>query len=384
MSDEAQWREEVRRFADTVVAPRVRDMDEAERLDQDLVTELFGAGLMGIEVPAAYGGAGRGLVEVLQAIEELARVDPAVAVFVDVQNALLINALTRHGTGDQKRRHLPKLATDTVGSYAISEEHAGSDAFAMSTRAERDGDGWRLTGRKQWITNAAESGLFLVFARTGDDGPAPRLTAFLVDRDAPSVSVGDRVAKMGIRASSTCEVVLDGVRVGEHDVLGKPDVGNLLLVDTLEVGKLGIAAQLVGLAQGALDAALSYAGHREQFGVPILDYQGVAFPLAQLTAELAAARALLYDTARGMLRGDDPTERLRAAAMSKYVASSVAERAASQAVETFGGAGFSTRHLVEKFYRDAKIGKIYEGTSNMQFRTILSTLGQDSGERRSR
>jgi short-chain 2-methylacyl-CoA dehydrogenase len=372
--DERDWRDRVRAFARESIAPRVRAMDTAARIDDALVKELFTGGLMGIEAPEAYGGAGRGLFHVVLAIEETARVDPAVAVFVDVQNALVVSALTRHGTGDQKRRYLPRLATDTVGAYAISEEHAGSDAFAMTTTARRDGSDWVLSGRKQWITSAAEAGLFLVFARTGEAGPSPSLTAFLVERGSPGLSVGEPAEKMGIRASSTCEVVFDEVRVGRENVLGRPDEGGVLMVNTLEIGKVGIAAQLVGLAQGALDGALDYARRRRQFGQPVLDFQGVSFPLAGLAAELQAARVLLYDTARLVARGGTATERLRATSMAKYVASQVAERVASQAVETYGGVGFTTRYLAEKFYRDVKIGKIYEGTSNMQFRTITATL----------
>jgi alkylation response protein AidB-like acyl-CoA dehydrogenase len=377
--DERAWRERVRAFARDTVGPRVRAMDAAGRIDDGLVKELFAGGLMGIEAPEAYGGAGRGLFHVVLAIEEMARVDPAVAVFVDVQNALIVSALLRHGSGDQKRRYLPRLASDTVGAYAISEELAGSDAFAMTTTARPDGDGFVLSGRKQWITSAAEAGLFLVFARTGEAGPSPSLTAFLVERDTPGLSVGERVEKMGIRASSTCEVVLDDVRVGRENVLGRPDEGGVLMVGTLEIGKVGIAAQLVGLAQGALDGALDHARRRRQFGQPVIDFQGVSFPLAGLAAELQAARVLLYDTARLVARGGTATERLRATSMAKYFASQVAERVASQAVETYGGSGFSTRHLAEKFYRDVKIGKIYEGTSNMQFRTIMATLLSGDG-----
>ncbi|MFH0245770.1 acyl-CoA dehydrogenase family protein [Streptomyces sp. HK10] len=376
----ADWRQTVRDFARTAVAPRSRSMDEAERLDDDLVQELFRAGLMGIEVPRAYGGAGGDLFQMVLAVEELARVDPAVAVFVDVQNALVVSALLRHGSGDQKRRFLPRLATALVGAYAISEEHAGSDAFALATRAEPDGDGYRLTGRKQWITSAAEAGLFLVFARTGGDARAPRLGAFLVERDTPGLTVGEPVGKMGIRASSTCEVVLDGVRVGRQDLLGRPDGGTVLMVETLGIGKLGIAAQLVGLADGVLRYALDYAGARRQFGTRVIDFQGVGFPLAGLAAELEAARTLLYDTARLLQHGAPQNERLRATSMAKYVASRIAERAASQAVETLGGNGFATRHPVERFYRDAKVGAIYEGTSNIQFQTIVSLLAGNAAQ----
>ncbi|THA23572.1 acyl-CoA dehydrogenase [Streptomyces sp. RKND-216] len=379
------WRRKVRDFARDRVAPRVRGMDEAGRLDDALVRGLFEHGLMGIEIPEMYGGGGGDLFDVVLAIEELARVDPSVAVFVDVQNALVASALLRHGSGDQKRRHLPRLASGVTGAYAISEERAGSDAFALATRAEPDGDAYVLNGRKRWITSAAEAGLFLVFARTGERPSAsapPGLSAFLVERDAPGLTVGAAVPKMGIRASSTCEVVLENVRVRRADLLGRPDDGGSLMVATLDIGKLGIAAQLVGLADGALQHALSHAEEREQFGTRIWDFQGVRFPLARLAAEVEAARVLLYNTAR-LLQGEAPQhERLKASSMAKYVASAVAERVASQAVETLGGAGFAGNHPVEKLYRDAKIGAIYEGTSNVQFQTIASLLSRRDGSAR--
>jgi alkylation response protein AidB-like acyl-CoA dehydrogenase len=357
-------------------------MDVAGRLDDGLVKELFDEGLMGIEIPEVYGGSGGDLFQVVLAIEEIARHDPAAAVFVDVQNALVVSALLRHGSGDQKRRHLPRLAGGQVGAYAISEEHAGSDAFALETRAERRDGGFVVNGRKRWITSAAEAGLFLVFARTGD-GPsasAPALSAFLVDRDAPGLTVGEPVPKMGIRASSTCEVTFDDVHVDRGSLIGRPDDGGVLMVETLDIGKLGIAAQLVGLADGALTHALQHAEERRQFGTRIIDFQGVRFPLARTAAELEAARVLLYNTARLLQNGASQAERIKATSMAKYIASAVAERAASQAVETLGGAGFAGQHPVEKLYRDAKIGSIYEGTSNVQFKTIASLLsGRQDG-----
>jgi len=291
---------------------------------------------------------------------------------VDVQNALLASALVRHGTGDQRRRFLPALATGVVGAFAISEATAGSDAFAMTTRARPDGDGYVLDGAKAWTTNAAEAGLFLIYARTGD---AQGLTAFLVERDTPGLAIGPRIDKLGIRASSTCDLVLHGVRVPRQNVLGRPDGGAEIAVETLNIGKIGIAAQLVGLAQGALRVAVEYAGRREQFGSRIGEFQGVRFPLARIASDVEAARMLLYHTARLLQHGENSAAgRLRAAAMAKLVASDVAERTASQAVETLGGLGFTTREPAEKFYRDAKIGKIYEGTTNVQLRTISATL----------
>lgn len=372
------WRAVVREFAETEVQPLVQGMDEAAALDPDLAKKLVAAGLMGIEIPRTYGGAGGDLLAVILAIEELARVDPAVAVYVDVQNALVASALLRHGTGDQRRRYLPRLATGLVGAYALSEEQAGSDAFAMSTRAEPDGDGFVLNGAKDWTTNAAEAGLFVVFARAeGAAGGASGLTAFLIERDAPGLSVGPPFGKMGIRASSTRRVELDGVRVGRENVLDRVGGGEQLAIETLNIGKLGVSAQLVGLAQGALDTALRHARQRTQFRKKIITFQGVLFPLARIATELEAARVLLYDAVRVIHHGT-AIDRMKAAAMVKYLASEVAEQAASQAVETLGGNGFTTAYPAEKFYRDAKIGKIYEGTSNIQLRTIGAALLRES------
>lgn len=363
-----EFRSMAREFARTTVAPLVGEMDRAAEYSTTLVKELFESGLMGIEVPESYGGLGGGLADVVAAIEELSTVDPAVAVLVDVQNALLASALIRHGSGDQKRRFLPRLAANVVGAFAISETEAGSDAFAMTTTATLDGDTYVLNGAKAWTTNAAEADLFLIFARTGN-----ALTAFLVERETPGLSIGPRHDKLGIRASSTCDLTLTDVRVPKANVLGRVDAGVELAVEALNIGKLGIAAQLVGLAQGALDVALDHARTRSQFGQRIAEYQGVRFPLAHLAAELAAARALLYQTVNEFPTLTAP-QRLRTTAMAKLMASEVAEKAASQAVEVLGGIGFTTQRPAEKFYRDAKIGKIYEGTSNIQLRTISATL----------
>ena len=363
-----EFRDEVREFAESQIRPAVSDMDVQAEYTSDVLKGLFSGGLMGIQIPEQYGGLGRELPDVVLAIEELAKVDPAVAVLVDVQNALLASALIRHGTGDQRRRFLPKLASGCIGAYAISEADAGSDAFAMTTRASPEGDTYVLNGTKAWTTNAAEAGLFLIYARTGD-----ALTAFLVERETAGLTIGPRIGKLGIRASSTCDLVLADVRVPCENVLGRAGGGSEIAVETLNIGKLGIAAQLVGLAAGALGVALAHARAREQFGRPIGEFQGVRFPLARLAADVEAARALLYTTT-GTLAEMSAVDRLRRTAMAKLVASDVAERAASQAVETLGGLGFTTRAPAEKFYRDAKIGKIYEGTSNIQLRTIASTL----------
>ncbi len=372
---EQRFRDTVAEFAADRVAPLVSEMDRNAAYDARLSQELFARGLMGIEVPAAYGGLGGGLLDVVLAIEQLARVDPAVAVLVDVQNALLTAALVRYGTGDQNRRFLPRLAGGVVGAFALSEADAGSDAFAMTTRAEPARGGYRLHGAKAWITNAHEAGVFLVCARTGGDARTPALTMFLVERESAGLRVGPRIDKLGIRASSTCDVTFDGVLVPEENVLGRVGQGMQLAVETLNTGKLGIAAQLVGLADGALGHAFGHAERRAQFGHRIAGYQGVRFPLARLTVEVDAARLLLYRTTRALTTGaDEPGRRLRDAAGAKLLASEVAERAASHAVEVFGGSGFTTTCPVEKYHRDAKIGKIYEGTSNVQLRTIAATL----------
>lgn len=372
---EGAWRAKVRAAAAEVVGPRVAEMDAAARIDPEVVRGLTDAGLMSIEIPERYGGAGRSLFDAVLGVEEVSKVDPAVAILVDVHNLLVVSALLRHGSGDQRRRQLPRLATGTIGAYALSEDQSGSDAFAVRTEAVPDGAGYRLTGRKKWTSGAREAGLFLVFARVADAG----MTAFLVDRDATGLSVGEPVGKLGVRASSTCDLVLDEVAVRGTDVLGGAGHGEALAVETLNVGKLGIAAQLVGLADGALAAAGAYAAERTQFGQPIGSFQGVSFPLAQLAAELEAARVVLYNTARLLQHGGTPAERLRATAVAKLLASEVAERAAAQAVETLGGNGFCTSYPVEKLYRDAKVGKIYEGTSNMQFRTIAATAPRGGG-----
>ena len=375
--DQTRWREEVRSFAAREVAPLVRAMDDQARLDPHLLDKLFEADLMAVEIPVGYGGRGGTLFDVVLAVEALAEVDPAVAVLVDVQNALVASALLRHGSGEQKRRFLPRLASGDVGAYALSEAEAGSDAFSLRATAVPDEGGYLLSGSKCWTTSAAEAGLFLVFAQVraadADGADAERLTAFLVERDRPGVRIGPPAGKLGIRASSTCDLSLDQVRVGRENVLGEVGAGADLAVETLNIGKLGIAAQQVGLAQGALDAAVRHARKRRQFGEPIMTFQGVAFPLAALATEIEAARLLLYNGVR-LMRHPDPAERVRASAMAKQYAADVAGRAASHAVETLGGVGFTTESPVEKFYRDAKIGSIYEGTANMQFRAISSVM----------
>jgi alkylation response protein AidB-like acyl-CoA dehydrogenase len=372
--EEREFGAAVRRFAEDRVRPRVEAMDRAAELPRDLLDELFGRGLMGIEIPAADGGGGGTFCMTALAIEELARVDPSVALCVDVQNALVVQALLRFGTAEQRARHLPALARDVIGAFALSEAAAGSDAFALETRAERHGDSFVLHGRKMWTTNGAEAGLYVVFAQAGPVGGRQGVTAFLLERSARGLTVGRREDKLGMRASSTCELVLEGVEVGTDALLGCVGGGSGVALETLTAGRIGIAAQLVGLAQGALEAAVAHAERREQFGRPIASYQGVHFPLAEIATEVAAARLLTYEAVRLRETGASFVELLPRAAMAKLFASRVAEAAASRAVEILGGVGVTRGGEVEKYFRDAKVGKIYEGTENMQLQTIASTL----------
>jgi alkylation response protein AidB-like acyl-CoA dehydrogenase len=372
LSDEEElFQTTVGQFARERLAPHVRQMDESGVFRKELLDELFDLGLMAVDIAEEYGGQSGSFFQSILAIEELAKVDPAAAVIVDVQNTLCNAALQRWGTEDQKRRFLPRLARDTVGSYALSEAGAGSDAFAMSARAIEDGDSYRLTGRKLWITNAAEAGLFLVFANADPAEGYRGITAFLVDRATPGLAVGKKEDKLGIRASSTCEVVLDDCRVSKDNVLGEVGKGYKVAIETLNQGRIGIAAQMTGLAQGALNHALAYSNQRKQFGKRIAEFQGVQFDLAEMAVDVEASRLMTYNAAR--LR-DAGLPFVTEAAMAKYFASQVAERVASRAVEVFGGVGFTKDYPVEKLYRDAKIGRIYEGTSNMQRLTIAKGI----------
>lgn len=369
--DEKLFQSSVRRFARERLAPHVRAMDEAGVFRKDLLAEIFELGLMGIEIPEDLGGQGGTFFQSILAIEELARVDPSAAVIVDVQNTLFHNAILKRGTEEQKRRWLPRAAKDTVASYALSEAGSGSDAFALATRAVADGDGWRLTGRKLWITNAAEAGFFLLFANVNPELGYKGITAFLVEREFPGFQVGKKEDKLGIRASSTCELILDNCFVPASNVVGDVGVGYKIAIETLNEGRIGIGAQMLGLAQGALDHALVYAKQRKQFGSPIAEFQGVQFELAEMAVDVEATRLMVYNAAR---LNDAGRPFLTEAAMCKYFASQVAERVASRAVEILGGVGFTKDYPVEKLYRDAKIGRIYEGTSNMQRLTIAKQL----------
>ena len=346
-------------------------MDEAGAIPSSLVAELFDLGVMGIEIPESFGGAGGRFFHTVVVVEELSRVDPSIALLVDVQNTLVANACLRWASDDLKQRYLPRLATSAVGAYALSESEAGSDAFALATRAvERDGD-FFLTGRKLWITNAHEAEIFIVFANARPDAGRRGITAFLVERGFPGLTVGKKEDKLGIRASSTCEVVLEDCRVPRANVLSEIGKGYRVAIETLNEGRIGIGAQMVGLAAGALDHAITYTKERKQFGKAIAEFQGVQFQLAHAATELEAARLLVYETAR--LR-DAGRPFLTEAAMCKLFASEVAERVTSLAVQLFGGCGYVRDYPVEKLYRDAKIGQIYEGTSNLQLQTIARQL----------
>jgi short-chain 2-methylacyl-CoA dehydrogenase len=369
--EERMFQSTVRKFARERIGPHVRSMDEAGVFRKDLIHECFALGLMAIDVPEQYGGQGGYFFQSILAIEELARVDPSAAVIVDVQNTLFNNAIVRWATEEQKRKYLPRLAKDTLASYALSEAGSGSDAFALATRAVDAGDHYRLTGRKLWITNAAEAGLFLLFANLNPEAGYKGITAFLIEREFPGFQVGKKEDKLGIRASSTCELILDDCQVPKANVVGEIGKGYKIAIETLNEGRIGIGAQMVGLAQGALDHALAYAKQRKQFGKTIAEFQGVQFDLAEMAVEVEAARLMVYNAAR--LR-DAGLPFVTEAAMCKYFASQVAERSASRAVEVLGGVGFTKDYPVEKLYRDAKIGRIYEGTSNMQRVTIAKQL----------
>ncbi len=369
--EESMFQASVRRFAAERLAPHVRAMDDAGVFRKELIGEMFELGLMAVDVPEEYGGQGGSFFQAILAIEELAKVDPSASVIVDVQNTLFNNALVRWADNDQRRRWLPRAAKDTVASYALSEAGSGSDAFALTTRAAEAGDEYRLTGRKLWITNAAEAGLFLLFATVNPEAGYKGITAFLVERDFPGFTVGKKEDKLGIRASSTCELILDDCRVPKANVIGEVGQGYKIAIETLNQGRIGIGAQMLGLAEGALGHAIAYARQRKQFGKLIAEFQGVQFELAEMAVEVEAARLMVYNAAR---LKDAGRPYLTEAAMCKYYASQVAERVASRAVEVLGGVGFTKDYPVEKLYRDAKIGRIYEGTSNMQRLTIAKQL----------
>ena len=369
--DERIFKESVREFAEAHVRPLVREMDEHAKIPRSLVDRLFDLGVMGIEIPEALGGSGGRFFHSVLAVEELSRVDPSIGVFVDVQNTLVINAILRWGNEDIRKRYLPRLASKAVGAYALSEAGSGSDAFALTTRAVADGSDFVLDGRKLWITNANEADVFIVFATVDPSAGYRGITAFLVERDFSGFTVGKKEDKLGIRASSTCELIFEGCRVPRTNVLGEIGKGYKTAIETLNEGRIGIGAQMIGLARGAFDASVAYTKERKQFGKAIAEFQAVQHQLARAAAELEAATLTVYNAAR--LR-DAGRPFLTEAAICKILSSEIAERIASLAVNLFGGNGFVKEYPVEKFYRDAKIGQIYEGTSNLQLQTIAKQI----------
>ena len=369
--DEVLFRDNVRQFAEEKLRPLVREMDEKQVFDHGLIEQFFQLGLMGIEIPEQYGGGAGSFFEAILAVEEISRVDPSAGVLVDVQNTLVNNALLRWGNEDQKRRYLPRTATNTVGAYALSEAGSGSDAFAMQTRAELRGNEYVINGRKLWITNAKEAGVFVLFANVDPSAGYRGITAFLVEKEFSGFSVGKKEDKLGIRASSTCELIMEDVHVPKANVLGESGKGYKIAIETLNEGRIGIGAQMLGLAQGAWEAAAKYSQERKQFGKPISDFQGIQFQLAQMATDIQAARLMVYNAAR---MKDARQNFVKEAAMTKLFTSQVAERVSSLAVEIYGGNGFVKEYPVEKYFRDSKIGKIYEGTSNMQLQTIAKLV----------
>ena len=369
--EERMLRDTVRKFAREQVAPRAREMDESAHFSPELIRQFFELGLIGIEIPEQYGGQGGNIFLAVLVVEELSAADPSAGVVVDVQNTLVNNALLRWAAKEQKERYFPRLAAGTVGCYALSEADSGSDAFALTTRATDAGDHYLLNGRKLWITNALEADLFLIFANLNPDLGYRGITCFLVERDFPGFQVGKKEEKLGIRASSTCELLMDNCRVPKSNVLGEAGKGYKIAIETLNEGRIGIGAQMIGLARGALEHAIAYARVRKQFGQRIAEFQGVQFELARMATDLEAARLLVYNAAR--LR-DARAPFVTEASMAKLFSSEVAERIASRAVEVLGGVGFTRDYPVEKLYRDAKIGAIYEGTTNMQLLTIAKQI----------
>jgi alkylation response protein AidB-like acyl-CoA dehydrogenase len=369
--DEILFRDNIHQFAEEKVRPLVKEMDENAVFDHGLVEQFFQLGLMGIEVPEQYGGGAGTFFEAILAVEELSRVDASAGVVVDVQNTLVNNAFLRWGSDEQKKRYLPKMTSDTVGAYALSEAGSGSDAFALQTRAQVEGSDYVLNGRKLWITNGKEAGIFILFASVDPSAGYKGITAFIIEQNFPGFTVGKKEDKLGIRASSTCELLLEDCRVPRANVLGEPGKGYRIAIETLNEGRIGIGAQMAGVARGAWEYACHYAQERKQFGKTIADFQGIQFQLAQMATEIEAARLMVYNAAR---MKDAGMNFVKEAAMAKLFSSQVAERVTSLAVEIYGGYGFTKDYPVEKYWRDSKIGKIYEGTSNMQLQTIAKLV----------
>jgi alkylation response protein AidB-like acyl-CoA dehydrogenase len=369
--DEKMFQEAVRDFATSEIGPLVGAMDEEQTMRPEIINQLFELGLMGIEIPEEYGGTGSNFFTAILIVEELSKVDPSVAVLVDVQNTLVNNAVARWGNDEQRQRYFPRLSSDLIGAYALSEAGSGSDAFALSCRANQDGDDWVLTGQKLWVTSGNEAGIYIVFATVDPEAGYRGITAFLVERGSEGFTVGKKEDKLGIRASSTTELVLEDVRVPAANVLGDVGKGYKVAIETLNEGRIAIGAQMVGLAQGALDHTLRYVQERDQFGRPIGDFQGIQFQLAEMATNIEAARLLVYNAARLKDAGEDF---LTPAAMAKLFASRMAQEVSSLCVDLHGGYGFTREYPVEKLYRDSKIGTIYEGTTNMQLQTIANAL----------
>ena len=369
--DEQMLRDAAAEFADTMIKPKVHEMDEAAKLDEGLIKQFFDMGFMGIEIPEEYQGGGGSFFMSIVAIEQISRIDASVGVFMDVQNTLVNNAFLNWGSDEVKKKFLPQLATEKVGAYCLSEAGSGSDAFALKCAAKEDGDDYVLNGTKLWITNAKEADIFLVFATLDPSAGYKGITAFIVERGMEGFSVSKKENKLGIRASSTCELLLEDVRVPKENVLGEVGKGYKVAIETLNEGRIGIGAQMIGIAQGAFDAAVAYTKERKQFGKAIADFQGVQFQLSEMATQLEMARLLVYNAAR-LKEAGQPF--LKEAAMAKYYSSEVAEKVSSMAVDLYGGYGYVKEYPVEKYYRDAKIGKIYEGTSNMQLATIAKII----------
>lgn len=369
--DEQMLKDASAEFADTIIKPKVHEMDEAAKLDPELIKQFFEMGFMAIEVPEKYSGGGGTFFMSILAIEQISRVDASVGVFMDVQNTLVNNAFLRWGSEEINERFLPQLATEKVGAYCLSEAGSGSDAFALKCSAKEDGDHYILNGTKLWITNANEADIFLVFATINPDAGYKGITGFIVERGMEGFSISKKENKLGIRASSTCELLFEDVKVPKENILGDVGKGYKVAIETLNEGRIGIGAQMIGIAQGSFDAALAYTQERKQFGQAISEFQGVQFQLAQMATELEMARLLVYNAAR-IKEAGQPF--LKEAAMAKYYSAEVAEKLSSMAIDLFGGYGYVKEYPVEKFYRDSKIGKIYEGTSNMQLQTISKII----------
>ncbi|MBO6584576.1 MAG: acyl-CoA dehydrogenase [Gracilimonas sp.] len=369
--DEQMLKEAAADFAEASIKPLVEEMDENAKLDPDLVKEFFEMGLMGIDIPERYSGGGGTFMMSIVAIEQISRVDASAGVFMDVQNTLVNNAFVNFASDYLKEKYLPLLATEKVGAYCLSEAGSGSDAFALKTTAKEDGDDFVLNGSKLWITNANEADIFLVMANVNPEAGYKGITAFVVERGMEGFSISKKENKLGIRASSTCEILLEDCRVPKENVLGEVGKGYKVAIETLNEGRIGIGAQMIGIAQGAFDAALAYVQERKQFGKAISEFQGVQFQLARMATDIETARLLVYNAARMKMNGQNF---LKEAAMAKFYSSEVAERVSSQAVDLFGGYGYVKEYPVEKYYRDSKIGKIYEGTTNMQLSTIAKLL----------